>query len=191
MPLYKYRCVSCGVEEELLQTHSQMEKECKKLRCKECGARMRYVFSVPNLFTETTFTIGMDDGFGNNDFKRRIAYKKAREAGVNPTGKIYCPGLCRRGMPYDPRAWVSASNARAEARKRCRELGYASEDLGVKHVEPENDPQDKPYRPAPSLVQKEVDLIVEREYDGKIDKKKRQQLVEEVTERGAGSLGRK
>lgn len=187
MPTYSYACASCGHREERLQSHAEMKRT--RLACAECGQRMERVFGVPAIITDTTFTRTMDDGFGNDQIRRRMAYAAARRAGVNPNGKIYCPGLCRRGRPFDPGAWVSASHARAEIRRRCEQLNYACEgDITVKQRPSERPaPDEAPYRVADEIVQKEVAEIVQREHGGKLTPKKRQKLVEETSERLSGA----
>lgn len=188
MPTYTYRCQDCNDELEKLQSHDEMLVDAEQLRCAKCEGRMRHVFGVPGIVTETTFVRGMDDGLGDDDFKRRFARAEARKAGVNPNGKIRFPGLCAPGKPYDPKAWVSADNARAEVRKRCRELNYGCEgDVTVKQREPETDPTEGPYRVADKLVQKKVDQIVEKEHGGTLAPKKRADLVEATRERMAGN----
>ncbi|MFQ5492317.1 MAG: hypothetical protein ACE5GE_16525, partial [Phycisphaerae bacterium] len=87
-----------------------------------------------------------------------------------------------------PKAWVSASNARAEIRKRCEELNYGCEgDVTVKQREPERDPDEGPYTVAPDIVQKKVDKIIETEYAGCIGPKKKAELTEATAERLAGN----
>lgn len=189
MPTYKYRCTECDAELEKLQTHAAMLKDSGRLRCAKCEAPMRHVFGVPAIKTPSMFYGGRrDDGFGNDDFRRRIAYARARAAGVNPTGKIYCPGLARPKCPNDPMAWVSQMDAEAEIRRRCRELNYGAEgDIEVKQREPEADPLEKPYRVADDILEREVSEIVAKEHGGKIGRKKRADLVEATAERLSGN----
>jgi putative FmdB family regulatory protein len=194
MPTYQYRCQDCGNETEKLQPHAEMLKDAGRLRCMKCEGRMRHVFGVPGIVTDTTFSAGRaasglaDDGLGDDDFKRRFAYAAARRAGVSPSGKSFCPGLCAPGKPYDPEAWVSHASARSDIKKRCRELNYAADgDVTVAQREPETDPNEGPYRVADKIVQKKVNEIVAKEHGGKVTKKKRADLVEATSERMSGN----
>jgi len=140
------------------------------------------------LQTDTAFNAGRDDGFGDDDFKRKIARQRAHAAGVSTSGKTYYPGLCAPRTPYDPKAWISHDNSRAEIKRRCEELNYAAEGgVTVKQREPETDPFEGPYRVADKLVQREVNAVVEREHDGQITPEKRADLVEATAERLAGN----
>jgi len=188
MPTYQYCCRDCGDEIEKLQSHAQMTKDATRLRCAKCEGRMQHVFGVPGIVTDTTFVRGKGDGLGDDEFKRRFAYAAARQAGVNPNGKTFYPGLCEQGKPYDPKAWIPEDGARGGIRKRCEELNYACEgDITVKQREPETDPHEGPYRVDDRLVQKEVDQIVETEREGHITPDKRADLVEATAERMAGN----
>lgn len=188
MPTYSYRCQDCGEEIEKLQRYAEMLEDAERLRCSKCEGRMQHIFGVPGIVTETTFTRGKGDGFGDDEFKRRFAYAAARKAGVNPNGKAYYPGLCPPGEPYSPKAWISHDNARGDIARRCEELNYAAEgDINVKQREPETDPTEGPYRVADKIVNAKVDEIVATEHDGHITPDKRADLVEATAERLAGN----
>jgi len=188
MPTYQYRCQDCANELEKLQSHAEMTEDADRLRCATCEGRMKRVFGVPAIVTDTTFSAGRDDGIGDDDFKRRFAHAAARRAGVNPNGKTYYPGLCAPGKPYDPQAWVSHDSARGEISKRCKELNYAAEgDITVAQREPETDPNEGPYKVADKIVQREVNEIVAKEHGGDVTPKKRADLVEATSERMSGN----
>lgn len=150
---------------------------------------MRFVFPAPNLDTTNEFVAGWGDGFGDRpNFQREQAQQAARAAGVNPTGKTYCPGLAAPGKPNDPAAWVPHDDAKGYVKRRCQELNYACEGgVDVQQREPETDPHAGPYRVADDLVDREVDRIVEVEHEGKIEPVKRAKLTEATQERLAGN----
>ena len=107
----------------------------------------------PALVTDTTFLAGTgsDDGFGNDEMSRRIAYRKARAAGVTPTGRHISQIADELG---DPKAWCSS---RADVKRICEERGYSCDDLKVKGRSPDSpDPWDKPYEVAEDIVKESV-----------------------------------
>jgi putative FmdB family regulatory protein len=188
MPLYEYQCADCGDKIELLQTHSKMEEVKDQLRCAKCEGRMQWIYPVPRLATDTAFAAGWGDGFGEHESeKRKHAKAKAEAVGVSTAGKTYCPSLCRRGVRNDPGAWISHDDAKREIRKRCTDLNLNCEEFGVTAREPESDPLEGPYTPAPDVVEREVERIVESEHEGRIEPKKLADLAEATAEKLAGN----
>ena len=189
MPSYTYRCTECNARLELSQTHAQMTEVRDQLRCQQCEGRMQFVFPSPHLHTNTGFVAGWGDGFDDRPNPARDeAQQAARAGGVNPTGKTFCPGLGAPGVRNDPKAWVPHDDPKDYIKKRCEELNYTCEGLvNVEQREPETDPTEGPYCVAESLVQEEVDRIVEGEHEGHIDAPKRADLVEATHERLAGA----
>jgi putative FmdB family regulatory protein len=188
MPLYEYQCTDCNNLIELFQTYDEMNEVKDSLRCQKCEGRMQFVFPVPTLHTDTTFAAGWGDGFQNeNSLHRKRAMAAARAAGVSTSGKTYCPSLCEKGKPKDPKAWVPHHDAKEYIRKRCRELNKGCEDLGVKQREPETDPHEGPYTVAPDIVEREVERVVENDYEGNIAPEKLPDLVEATQERLSGN----
>ena len=191
MPIYKYQCLDCGNRSERLETYAEMLLHRETLRCNRCEGKLKYVFGVPAIVTESTFIAPLGDGFGDTPGARkhrRRALAKAKAAGVSTAGKVYFPQLCRPGVPCDPMAWIPAANARAEIRKRCEQMNYAAEgDISVKQREPLVDPFEGPYKVDDKIVEKEVDKIVAKEYGDKVSEKKRQELIEATSERLSGN----
>jgi len=170
MPTYTYYCEECGSEQEILHAAGAP----KRYKC--CDTVMQRRFPSPNLVTDTTFMANRKDGLEHMPSMRKQAYAKARAAGVNPTGKVYCSGLCPLGESLSPKAWISSKD---DARKRIREMGATSESLGVKGPAPS---APKPYRVADSIVQGEVEKIVARR-GGDLSSRERRTLVNDTRER--------
>jgi hypothetical protein len=60
--------------------------------------------------------------FANNPQIGNLYRRRARAAGVNPTGKVYLSGLAE--YPGDPRAWISG---RGDAARLCEERGWEAD----------------------------------------------------------------
>lgn len=179
MPSYTYKCDQCGHETEWLHAvHTRAS-----LECNSCGhAPMTWQFPCPNIQTETTFLANRDDGFGTDERSRKRAYAKARAAGVNPSGKIYCPSLCPLGEPLSPKAWV---NDKADIKRICRKNNWSSETLGVTADKIEVAP--KPYRVADDIVTDAVDRVV-TERGGDVSPREHKTLRRETRERLTGTV---
>lgn len=188
MPLYEYQCADCKDKIELLQSSQKMREVRDTLRCAKCEGKMVWLFPIPKLSTDTAWAAGWGDGFPDHESAHRNRAKAVAEAaGVSTQGKTYCPSLCARGKPMDPAAWVPHHDAKGYIKKRCQELNVDCEEFGIKGREPEKDPNEGPYRPAPDLVEREVDRIVEDQMEGHIEPKKRADLTEATAERLAGN----
>lgn len=176
MPRYSYRCCDCEHTIEVVQTVAEMKRLCDRLRCQRCEGRLQFVFPVVNVCTSTTFMANRDDGFGLDDVARKRAYKKARAQGINPTGKVWMPGL---------NAWIEG---RDDVKHICeaRGLGCQGAGLNVKARQPENPPEEKPYRVADDIVANEVERIVE-DQKGDVGPKERKQLAETIREDFSGT----
>ncbi len=182
MPTYAYVCDECGHRIERLHKPAERLRE----TCTQCGhAPMTWQFPTPNLHTETTWLANRDDGFGEDERSRKIAYAKARKAGVNPTGKVYCPSLCPLGESFSPEAWVDSKH---QARQKCKQNNWYSEDLGVTPAPLDNDP--KPYQVADDVVQNEVVRVVEAR-KGDLSARERKTIVDDTRERLSGNMGKK
>lgn len=79
--------------------------------------------------TERAFFEGRNNGEWLNKLPKKQAermLKAAREAGVNPSGKIYFGGIADKRGIYDPEAWVSdASDVKRVAEKRGMDVDGA------------------------------------------------------------------
>lgn len=109
---------------------------------------------LPALKTDATFMRGshVDDGFGNDEASRRIAYQKAAAAGMTPSGRYMSQLADELG---DPKAWV---NTRDEVKHICEQRGYSCTGaVDVKAREPDGpDPFDEPYMVADDIVEEAV-----------------------------------
>lgn len=180
-----YLCPECGAKREVFRE----ESDTSAVVC-GCGARMRRLPAIPlAIVTDKRFVSfwGLDDGFGDYDTpRRRRALEIAKKAGVSTTGKTFVPEICAPGKPFDPQAWVPHEVARSYIRKRVRELGYVAHGRGIDY-EPEPE-EPKPYRVNPRLVEEEVEEINQREYEGRLDEKRKQDLREATAERLKGDI---
>lgn len=115
-------------------------------------------FGLAGIRTASTFAAGLGDPFEGNEAFRKLAMKKARAAGVNPNGKRYFPGLCPKGEPMSPKAWVDEMDAKAQIRATCERNGWSAEgDVNVKGVELDQPgPGEKPYRVSDHLIEQEL-----------------------------------
>ncbi len=76
---------------------------------------------------------------------------------------------------------------RDDVKKTCEQRGWGSEG-GVSVKQPESIPDDKPYKVAADVVDREVDRIVSTEYGGEqISQQKRRDLAEVTETRLSGS----
>ncbi|MHC4866918.1 MAG: hypothetical protein ACYTEX_22800 [Planctomycetota bacterium] len=127
------------------------------------------------LSTDTTFLAGRGDGLPGGRRGNAAAIRKARQQGV--AGGFYSEQLGQ---------WITSKE---DVKRICREKGHGCSGLvNVPIREPETDPHDKPYRVAEDIVQREVEKVVDREHDGKVDAKKRADLVEATHARLAGKM---
>lgn len=141
------------------------------------------------LVTNKAFVAGRGDGFGTDEKSRKIAYRNARKAGVNPAGKIWSPQLARPGMGLgrDPLAWLDPSQARSQVKAVCQKRGVACDgSVTVKEREPETDPCDKPYEVAESIVRDEVQDILS-EHGSEMTSKEKSELHDQTKERLSGN----
>jgi hypothetical protein len=131
--------------------------------------------------TDSRFLSGLhtDDGFGGDDLTRRTVHRRARAAGISPTGKKWCPQLVPHGDPMSPEGLVSDMH---EAEARCRQNGYgASGRINTNKRElDEHDPLEKPYRINDAVVEQKVQERIARE--GPVSPKKREQLTGDIRE---------
>jgi len=178
MPTYTYKCDDCGYETERI--HAARTRA--SIECSACEKLLTWQFPCPNIKTDTTFLANRGDGFGNDSNSRKLAHAKARAAGVNPTGKVYCPSLCPKGERLSPKAWV---NDTADIKRICKDNNWSSETLGVKAVDKATEPA--PYRVADDIVRDEVaKTVLERQ--GDISAREQKTLVAETRERLTGTM---
>lgn len=135
-------------------------------------------FGLCNLNTDTTFMANRDDGLQCDKATRKRAYAKARAAGVNPTGKTYCPGLARLGVRHDPQAWI---NGKADVKRVCKSRGSScTGSVNVKASATDVEPE--PYRVADDLVERQVNETIEQN-DLRPTPKQRTELTEAAHEK--------
>jgi len=172
-----YRCRKCKVK--ISETRNTLTPKDRK--CPKCNKTMFETRAVHvGLKTDTAFMSGSNDGFGNDNTSRQIALKRAEAAGVSVAGKRFCPGLVdtQGDDQFDPNAWISS---KSEAKKRCEEKGWKSDELGVKPRLDE--PDGKPYRVCDELVSEEIE---ERLGDQTVSGKEMADLRETVTNELSG-----
>lgn len=90
----------------------------------ETLAEMLAMQQPPMSNTDREFLQGTENGrqFQDNTFIGDFYKNAAREAGQDPTGKIYLSGLAR--YPGDPEAWVSG---RGDVQRVCEQRGWGCE----------------------------------------------------------------
>ena len=160
------------------------ESERKAFRAQR-RRELRSSFPVPYLQTDTSLHLG--DGF-ENDGIRRIAYARARAAGIDPNGKIYMTGLSDDRGYEDPDAWVPHYDFRSRVAQVCHDRGHSCDGtVNVKPPELESDPLDEPYRVDPEAIDWEVDEINEEHHGGQMTEKQKTDLHEELAEKYAGA----
>ena len=95
------------------------------------------------IHTNTTFMANREaDEFEGDKKVRKYAEARARAAGVNPTGKRFFGGMCRDGKPFDPEAWISEGDAKAEIKTKCEKNRMHCNGL-VTHKVPGHEPADE------------------------------------------------
>jgi hypothetical protein len=118
---------------------------------------------------------------------RQLAYAKARAAGVSPTGKTFVPGLCRRGVPHDPEAWV---NSPSEVTQKAEKLGRNVVGA-IKHNTPIRDEHianlEIPYRVSRDVVAEDVAEVIEKEYGGTATAEQTENIFQEKIEKHSGN----
>lgn len=126
--------------------------------------------------SDRRFFSGGDDGFGHDNRSRQAALAKARAAGVDVTGAKYFPSLAEE--TFDPKAWMRDT---VDLKHRAREIGRGLESPGL-HLEAPNVevPDDKPYEVANDVVEKELDIVIDRDYGGHVTPQKQQDLFHEI-----------
>jgi hypothetical protein len=178
MPLYSLYCPRCEIELERFCSVETMYTQ----ECEECGAVLEKRFSVPTLRTDTQFMAGAGvacDGL-HDPMSRRMAYAKAKAAGVNIAGKKFHPGLCRRGVPFDPQAWYGD---RSEVVRKADAMGRCVEG-DINHTSAVRDEDyarvEAPYRCSAQAVRDEVNAEIRQAHGGKVSRKKRREITERL-----------
>jgi putative FmdB family regulatory protein len=162
MPLYQYECPKCGGRFDQI---TPMHMASVGVVCELCGkADAHRVFGAAQIRTEATFQSGIKLGgaqFG--DATREFYLNAAREAGVNPEGKVYDSRIA--AFPGDPQAWVKNAD---EVRRVIEERNWScTGDMTVKC---------EPVPPAPNVPL--ADHIVEELVEDRLV----EQLGEDFTE---------
>ena len=193
MPIYPFKCRTCGRVEELLASVSEYMRVREKQRCPDCGDRMKQVITPPALQTDTRFMQGshLDDGFGNDERSRRIARAKAAAAGVNVSGMKYSPQLCPLGETLSPKAWYGSRDdvKRRAAEKSCGVDGSVHY-TPPSGVQDNRNPLDEPYHVADDIVEKLIERDVIEQTGGKgamIPVKEYRDLKEKTRKRLSGA----
>lgn len=126
---------------------------------------LRSPLGVPNIVTDTNFFSGTDDGFGNNQKIRERYHQNAIAAGIDTTGKVYCPELCRKALSggRDPAAWVPRTNGRSHIKSVLQKRRWSATGR-VEVAEPIYDIPDaqEHYEPAPDIVEKTTMMDIRR-----------------------------
>ena len=138
------------------------------------------------LSTDTSWRAGLNgrDEFRGVKWLREKAERKARAAGVNPTGKRFMSQLAR--FEDDPQAWV---DSKADIKRVCEKEGFRCR--GAVNVEaPERDPEPaKPYRVADDIVDRTVREKLIADGVDKVSKAEFSQLKEQASRQLAGVEG--
>ncbi len=184
MPNYDYHCDDCGLDAMRFVPIADRNDQ----RCERCELPLRLLISPVAIHgTTTRLMSGSDDGFGNDNVARQIAYAKARAAGVSVSGKKWHPGLCPKGESFSPKAWYRDE---AEVKHKAEALGRNVEG-SITHQTPirDKDIQDneKPYRIAPDLVQGDVLREVVENHGGKATPRLCKTLTEKYRDKHSGS----
>lgn len=186
MPIYEFKCEKCNAYDERLMPLSHRND---RQFCAICKSEIRRLISVPTILGTDTqlFLSRSDDGFGNDHESRKIAKAKADAAGVVTSGKTFVPGLCRRGVPFDPMAWVSD---KSEVVKKAEKLGRNV--VGsIQHKTPIRDEHianlEKPYRVSRDAVKEEVAEAIEQRHGGTATAAQTDSLFEEMVDKHSGN----
>lgn len=190
MPIYQFTCDHCGLGDERLISLADFDVLVSVQRCESCGQLLRKVVTPCALRTTTRFMSGSGDGLPD-DTSRRIAYAKARAAGVNISGKKFHPGLCPKGEPFSPKAWYGDES---EVRRKAAALGRGLEGA-INAAAPIFDhdlaANEKPYRIATHLVREDVDREIAECHGGKVTPEKRREITERHRDKHSGNQPRK
>jgi hypothetical protein len=120
-------------------------------------AEMLALQRPPMSNTDREFLEGHCNGsqFSNEEWVGDLYHKQAREAGVDPKGKVYMAGLAR--FPGDPEAWVGG---RGDVQRVCETRGWGCE--GSVSVTPrERDTNQKRGAVAEDIVRREMAQALE------------------------------
>jgi predicted nucleic acid-binding Zn ribbon protein len=177
--MYSFECEECGHKADRYCSVTEYHATKEKQKCGVCEAKMRRVFSPIALQTDTRFFAGMGDGFGEDNFARSYARRKANAAGVSVTGKTFFPQLCRTGVHADPEAWCSE---KSEIKEKLHRLGRGAEG-SINVPVPERFEEKKPYRVADDLVLKEAAEVARKQQLTDLSPKEKRQLIAETRKR--------
>jgi hypothetical protein len=181
---HDYKCGHCCHQWEVFEDRDAPRDQ----PCPKCGGVATRVFGCPHIQgTDTLLLQGTDDGFGPDNASRQMALAKAQAAGISVSGMKFHPGLCRRGVRFDPQAWYRDG---ADVKRKARQLGRCVE--GAVNVtspifESDLAAQEKPYRVARHVVKEDVDREVAQCHGGKMTKAKREELYHKYVDKHSGS----
>lgn len=152
---------------------------------------LRSPLGVPGIVTDTNFFNGTDDGFGNDQATRTRYRRQARAVGIDTTGKVYCPELCRKGLSggRDSAAWVPRTNGRSHIKSVLQKRRWSSTGR-VEVAEPSYDiPDEKEhYEPAPDIVEKATMMDIHRNKLKRVSKQERAAMKAENAKLLAGNM---
>lgn len=181
---HDYKCQSCSHQWEEFEDRDAPSTQV----CPVCSGKASRMFGCPHIQgTDTILMSGSDDGFGNDNASRQMAIAKARTAGVSVAGMKYCPGLCRKGVRFDPEAWYKDA---ADVKRKAQSLGRCVEgSITVESPIRDSDlaTQEKPYRVARHVVKEDVDREIDQQHGGKVSKEKREELYVKYQDKHSGS----
>lgn len=190
MAIHEFSCVKCGKHDDRYIRLADYDKEIGKQKC-DCGAHMNKVFTPVRLagLDKGQFLAGRveNDGCSDNAMRARLK-RNRRKAGVPETGGFFVGGLCRKGISEDPYA---VCYSKAEVLEKARKLGRCVEGPGMDMESPISEEHlakaEAPYRANPKQLIPDIIDKVNREYGGKIERKKFNQLLEAAVDRASGN----
>lgn len=151
MPQYQFQCNTCCTVEDVLRSFAAAGDPHTCV----CGSQAFRIFGAAQIRTSNTFQRGVKlSGAQFGPGTREFYLDAAREAGVNPEGKVYDHRIA--AFAGDPEAWVSSAD---EVRSLLEKRNWGCDgDLKVKcePVAPQED-----IRLADDLMEDAVELILE------------------------------
>ena len=156
---FSYHCRKCKTRhQEVRQVLAFKSRMCPKCNRPMLEKRVIHV----GLGTDTEFMAGVneDDGFGNVEWMRKLARKKAADAGVNVAGARYCSQLNAPGKSLSPEAWV---RNKSDVKRRCKELEVGCNG-SVTVQAPEHEIVKKPYRISEKHLNREMKKLTKDQH---------------------------
>lgn len=125
MPMYEYQCQGCKQVEETLQSMDEHEKGIDIPTCRKgCDSPMEPLVGMASIgLCDTTWWRDVrhtrDELDKRGDDRGKLFAKKAKEAGISTTGKVYMPNLAVE--LGDPEAWVGSQE---DVQRVCQRRGW-------------------------------------------------------------------